>query len=237
MKILICDDMKQDALIAKKMIDEKYTEVDISCEVIQPKELLLVLEEGLFSYDLAIMDIEYEGEDFDGIKLSHKINELAPHCQIIFLTNYLEFAQDVYETKHCYFVMKPNLEVMLPRALKKAYDYYLNDQKQETLEIICDGQHIHLTQKNIVYIERNRSMLNIHMDEEIYSCYMSIRKILKSLSPAFSRCHGSFVVNLDKINAVSTERVTVVTGEKIDIGRTFYDTFMESYLRYYSKQI
>ncbi|MGN0496363.1 MAG: LytR/AlgR family response regulator transcription factor [Lachnospiraceae bacterium] len=237
MKIVICDDMRQDALAGKQLFDNNYSNMDITCEIMKPKELLLMIEENMFSYDLAIMDIEFGDEEFDGIKLSQKINEIAPSCQIIYLTSFLEFAPDVYETKHCYFVMKPNLEVMLPRAFKKAYDFYLSEQKQDILEIVCDGQKTHLLQKEIVYVEREGRMLRIHMDEEEYVCYMSIRKILKELSPDFARCHGGYIVNLGKIIAVNSEMVTVETGEKIDIGRTFYDSFMESYLKYYSKQI
>lgn len=59
-------------------------------------------------------------KEINGIDLAKKITIEAPFCQIIFLTGYVDFAPYVYEADHLYFVLKTQLDTMMPKALEKA---------------------------------------------------------------------------------------------------------------------
>lgn len=63
------------------------------------------------------MDIELGSESVSGIKLAQRINLLNPNTQIIFISQYLQYASSVYETDHIYFVYKQQMEEYLPKAL------------------------------------------------------------------------------------------------------------------------
>lgn len=62
-------------------------------------EELYVLEEEMIQIIFA--DIEFENEN--GIDLMKKISELFPGVQVIYVTNYLFYAVDVYETENLVF--------------------------------------------------------------------------------------------------------------------------------------
>lgn len=56
----------------------------------------------------------------DGIELAKRLNALVPGCAVIFLTAYLSYAPDVYETRHVYFVLKRELDRRIGSALRAA---------------------------------------------------------------------------------------------------------------------
>ena len=74
----------------------------LSCKCVQeeditiltPQEMHLGLEVQDIKCDIAIMDIEYENRQFNGITLSKELNKKLPLCQIIYLTWVLEFAPE-----------------------------------------------------------------------------------------------------------------------------------------------
>lgn len=118
MKIIICDDERMDAERAKIILLSCKCVQEEDITILTPQEMHLGLEVQDIKCDIAIMDIEYENRQFNGITLSKELNKKLPLCQIIYLTWVLEFAPEVYDTIHCYFVLKQNEEKMLPRAME-----------------------------------------------------------------------------------------------------------------------
>ena len=66
------------------------------------------------------MDIELGDHLISGISVAKKVTELDPNVQIIFISQYLEYAPDVYEAKHIYFILKSRLSQLLGKALQTA---------------------------------------------------------------------------------------------------------------------
>ena len=55
--------------------------------------LIYAITEDNYAVDIAVLDIQMES--MDGIELAKRINELAPECQIIFLSGHIEYASKV----------------------------------------------------------------------------------------------------------------------------------------------
>ena len=68
------------------------------------------------------MDIILEKDSENGIQIAKTINHLFPYAQIIFISQYLEFAPTVYETKHIYFINKDRLDDYLKKAIYTALE-------------------------------------------------------------------------------------------------------------------
>ena len=204
MKIIICDDERMDAERAKIILLSCKCVQEEDITILTPQEMHLGLEVQDIKCDIAIMDIEYENRQFNGITLSKELNKKLPLCQIIYLTWVLEFAPEVYDTIHCYFVLKQNEEKMLPRAMEKA------------IQIYCDQED---------------RIVQIHTAQGTYQCYQSLTKIMKLLGRNFLRCHGGYVVNYNYIDTVMRESVILSNGTEIPIGRTYRTSFHEQYMR------
>lgn len=231
MKILICDDVIKEAEEVKELIESYkiYNSEDVS--VSTPEQLLIDLEDNLLDCELLILDIEFHQNDYNGIDIGRMVNQKLPGCQIIYLTGILEFAPDVYETRHCYFVMKDNMKRMLPRALEKVKEEK-NKQKESVMTFVSQGKKMYIDLSEILYIEKKQRQLHIVTKESKYECYSSLKKIVSGFEDKMIRCHGGFVVNLDFIRVLQREEVVLQGGVQIPIGRTYREKFMQHYLAY-----
>ena len=153
MKIIICDDERMDAERAKIILLSCKCVQEEDITILTPQEMHLGLEVQDIKCDIAIMDIEYENRQFNGITLSKELNKKLPLCQIIYLTWGLEFAPEVYDTIHCYFVLKQNEEKMLPRAMEKAIQIYCDQEDHEIIEL---RNHGCISGRQILYMPRDR---------------------------------------------------------------------------------
>lgn len=210
---------------------------DLDIELILPEGMLFAVDCDVEKYDIVIMDIDFKNEQYNGIDLSRKINEKLPVSQIIYLTNYLEFAPEVYETRHCYFVLKANMELMLPRAVEKARLIVEETKEKEVLEVVCEGKATFIEEKAIQYIEKVQRTLQIHTQQKTYSCYLSLRTISKRLNALFVRCHGGYIVNLEHIQVVEKDSIQLDNQVEIPIGVTYEKEFRHQYLEYWSKRV
>ncbi len=234
MKIVVCDSSMNDAKQAMDIVKNTVKNNDYEVKVKSPQDVYVAVEEELLNCDIIILAIKFEDEQFDGIDLGRLINEKLPVCQIIYLTGIIEFAPLVYETRHCYFVMKNNMQKMLPRAIIKAIDSYNESVGYEILEFLSNGHKVFLAQKDIKYIERNDRLLIIHATKKSYPCYTSLKKLDIKLLPQFARCHGGFIVNLAFCNGMEKFEVSMSDGQVLPIGKSFYEEFKNKYLKFYS---
>lgn len=236
MKLVICDDDFNDAAKAEKIVKGMPCEKDFEIKIRTPQDVKLAVEEELFECDILVMDIQYDGEKYDGIELTQLVNEKLPACQVIYLSNILDFAPKVYETNHCYFVMKENIGIMLPRAVEKAIQGY-KTIGNDIIEFLSNGHKVFLPQNEINYIERSNRVLNIHTAKKTYQCYSSLRKIEGKLGNSFARCHGGFIVNLSYVSSIDGSDLYLKDDSKLPIGVRFYEEFKLKYLKYYSDEM
>lgn len=237
MRIIICDDSIIEAEKTKEVLISNQLADEADITIFLPDDLRDEIERKSLSCDIAIMDIEFDAIPYNGINLSASINELLPSSQIIYLTNILEFAPDVYETKHCYFVLKSNMDLMLPRAVNKAVNIIQKSKEDAVMEIVCDGSRVLIPQHDIIYVERVQRKLTIHTEKADYSFYSSLKKFLSQANSLFVRCHEAFVVNLDYINVVKKDVVQMEGGRELPIGISFEKNFRTRYMNYWADRV
>lgn len=68
-------------------------------------------------YDIVILDIELGNSSKSGIELAREINCLNPETQIIFVSQSLEYAPDVYACRHTYFISRDRISELMESAL------------------------------------------------------------------------------------------------------------------------
>ena len=229
MKILICDDNRDDALYTKNIIEEQKLAEGAEITIAAPDEFKNEVSGSKIDYDMVILDIEYHRDDLNGIDLGKEINRSNPYTAIIYLTEIPDYATDAYETMHCYFVIKKMQEATLGRAISKAMR--LTSSRNKSLRIVEKWVTLDIPADKIRYITRRGRRLVIVADEE-RETYMNIRDILQELPSNFVRCHSGFIVNLDYADSVGGGNVTLKNGEKLPIGRQFKSDFYVGYAEY-----
>lgn len=104
MVIGICDDDKKWRESCKRTLIGFSTMIDMGMEVMcfsTAEELLEYKETPL---DAVFLDIELGRAN--GIFVAKKLNKVRPNCKIIYMTNYLHYATEIYNTEHIWFVIK-----------------------------------------------------------------------------------------------------------------------------------
>lgn len=179
-------------------------------------ELINALDKG-YRPDVLILDIVLE-EDNSGINVAKKVNRLCPECSIIFLTSFISYASDVYETKHSYFIVKSQLEQRIKAAVEKA----LPEARER--KYLSFSEHYSTTvlpANEVLYLERRlKKSIIFHNSGCEYETYTKPTEILKNLGGAFVQCHKSFYVNLAEVTAMEGDFFLLKNGTRIPISRS-----------------
>lgn len=180
--------------------------------------------------EIALLDIELPGES--GISLAHRINQTAPACQIVYLTSHLDYAVDVYQTRHFWFVTKDRMEELLPGVLQQALEQA--DRCGEKMLLIsskpCRQQ---LRQSEILYLERVKRKSSIVTGGGEFQCAESLDELYLRLDPeVFVRCHNSYIVNLEHVRTFQRTQLVMDNESIILVSRSYQAALRDRFSEY-----
>lgn len=194
--IAICDNQPESITdIKDKLLDMAIMEIGAITVFLDGKSMLADMEDGLFSADIVIMDIELG--NCNGIDLASDILDIRPDCQIIFISGYDDYYERVYDVSHIYFIKKPVNADTLKKALLKAIEA-LNMGRSDFFAVQTkSGNHI-IPYRDIYSFERDKRKINIigRNGETLCSYYGRLDDISHELPIFFVRCHNSIFVNM-----------------------------------------
>ena len=231
-RIAVCDDERALLDATAAYLRRYFGDEEIMLSVFEDGESLLrsVLKEGC-RYQLAILDIELGKRN--GIEVGDELNRRLPDCQIIYLTGYLDYAPEVYATRHTYYVYKPTMEKHLPLALEKAVRS-LAECAAGQLVLPQKSGHLVVEKKNICYMERRLRTTTLHTAAGDVTTALPLDSLLEMAEmPSLVRCHNSFAVNLDHAAAFRRESFLMKDGTIIPISHSYYAAVRELFRRYY----
>lgn len=235
MRIGICDDNQEYLKCLNQSIQLLTNSTNnITIETISPENLALSIDKEAIPYDILLSDIDMG--TYNGIDFASKINHIAPSCIIIFISNYLNYATEVYDVAHVYFILKSELNERLPKALEKAFAIH-NERKSKSMLIRFQNTEYRIILSDITYIEALGRYLYIHDSKQSYKCIQSLKGIMNELTYSFSRCHNSYLVNMKYIHSINRTSCILSDGESIPISQTYSKSFQADYVTYVSKEL
>ena len=192
--------------------------------------------------DVIFLDIQMP--DLTGIELARVLEKAGSKApRIIFTTAFNQYALDGFRVDAIDYLLKPfNYEEFL-RAASKAQAYVelvqkasssgSSEPKDEYLFLKVEYQLVRIAYDDILYTEGLKDYVKVHLKSDpkpILS--LTSLKALEEKLPAskFMRVHRSFIVNLDKISAI--------TRNTIQIGPTSIpvsDQYKEAFSQFLSK--
>ena len=235
MIVYICDDdrawLEQASGILQSYADEHGLPVSIECFG-STEELSSVASSPGAIYrsgisgppDVLFIDIEFEDEP-EGIDAAKLMSEAFPDCKIVFLTNYLNYALDVYSTDHIWYVIKDQFGERLHEIFRKIGT--VDAESRSVLAIVTtDGTVARVVCSDILYMERDNRRTRIITRNGSYEARSRLPDILDKLPQTiFTRCHASFVVNLNRVREIHSGTLTLDDGTKLIISRGFGKSF------------
>lgn len=218
LRTAICDDNE----IHLKKIAEDFSEC---CQAYSPEislfssgqELIDAVEKKEYQPDILLLDIVLN--DDSGISVAKRINSLCPGCGIIFLTSFLAYASDVYETRHSYFILKSQFKERIRSAVAKAIS---DVGSRKYLSFAERNNTLILPAYQVLYLERSlKKTIIYHETGKQYETYEKPLVILKDMNNnLFVQCHQSFFVNMERVNAMYADYFIMSNGCHVPISRS-----------------
>ena len=227
--IAVCDNDRAELLISKEAIERYAEESGTDIDVLLFDDVTVCLEVA-GSFDIVFMDIDFEGAPL-GIEAVRRINEIAPNCQVVYLTNYLQYSLDVYVTDHVWYVLKSQFEERLPEIIRKISLIDETRHASIVIETKGDGRLVRVSCNKICYLERRKRETYIVMQDGTYVVRDKLADLLDKLPKmTFARCHNSYAVNLERISEIFASDMLLDDGTKVLISRSYSKRFRERYL-------
>lgn len=225
--IAVCEDNPVTSReICEKIKQYSFMETQI-LSFFNADDILTAVKEQDAQPQIVFMDIELR--DSSGIQTANDITALLPDCQIIYITNYIDYATQVYESAHIYFILKSQMDIYLPKALQRAVvrleelgKYYLNIHFGKTFARI--------PQKDILYMERVLRNTEIHTATSSYKTAEKLNDLNRIIENWFCFSHRSFLVNCRHIITINRQYCTLSNGSKIPVSRTYYKELQQKFM-------
>lgn len=231
LKIAICDDNTVQLQIIQEELKKNIGEdLSYSVDTFDGETAFdNMLQSGSCPYNIVFMDIVLGDKSTSGIELIHKVNFLNPACQVIYISQYLEFAADVYDTQHVYFLNKDRISELLGKALTAALKNISQTSNDNYLYFNIRKKQYKIPQNDILYMERNLRETTIVTRTEEFKISEKIDLLLQRLPSYFVSCHRSYAVNLRLVSSIHQYAVAFPNGKSIPVGRTHYADVKKSF--------
>ena len=239
MIIAICDDDWSWLTFAEKQLKEYFLKSGDTAEILCFDNGSQLLDYKGSPIDILFMDIEINGVEgsADGIELVRKVNRRWKNCHVIYCTNHLHYAVDVYDTDHTYYIIKSEFEDRIDAVFKriKRTD---KEGKEEVFFHVIGGGMTCFPVKEIRYFERRSRYTLLQTDTGDFHIREKISEISDILPEDLStRCHSSYLVMMDRISCRTGNAYELKSGENIPISRKFMKATKQDFLNYCEGQM
>ncbi len=234
-KIAICEDNKDFSSELKSIIESKFLQNDIKCEInsfYAGEELIQDVLKG--KYDIIFFDIELPG--LSGIDTAKKIRELDRDTIFIFITYLNEKVYEALDLSIFHFIRKSHfdkeVDIILDALIKKLE--YLTEKYPFTV----DDNIIYFKLNDILYFEVLNRELLIHTKDNTYTSNLrSLKDIPFNLKDKrFSEIYRGVVVNLNHVKDFIENKVFLSNDNTLFISRRKIKDFKEKFYKYISSK-
>lgn len=225
-KIAICDDSKLDRQLLKVVIQTYFENNEEEFKIFEYESGDNLLDD--IEVELLFLDII-----MNGMKIARKLRDIQFKAPIIFLTAHADYAVESYEVYVAGYLLKPydtnKLTLLLDEVLQRSV--------QKRIAVKVKKQHRYLEINDIMYVESDKHVLNIHLkDSRVIQTTEKLSELKKTInSKRFIRCHQSYLVNMDYIKDAKTDFI-LSNDIRIPIRVRGRKEIIERYHKYYSSE-
>jgi DNA-binding LytR/AlgR family response regulator len=219
---IVVDDDEMSRRVVVHFI-EKTKSLQLSKEFDNAIDAVQYLDEE--HVDIIFLDVqmpEMSGMDF--------INSLEKDIDIILITSEQKYAVEAFEKKVTDYLVKPIDYSRFLQAAQKAQTNIeatrTNTVKRREFYVRTDAKIVRVSYEKILYVEALADYVIIQTDAKKHIVHFTMKGIVNRLpGNEFIRTHRSYIVNLDKIEAL--EDNSLLIGEKyIPIGASYKEALL-----------
>lgn len=231
MKIAVCEDNPVEAGEMERILKNWAEKRNMDLTVIwypTAEAFWFAYEEKVF--DALFLDIQMPGED--GISLAGKLRERGDDIPIVFVTGMEDYISQGYDVEAIHYLLKPVQEEKAEQCMERI----CRRQGQAETVVLLDTEEgiIKLRQSAIIKIEVFGRECTYTTSEGSYRTARSMKQALEGLSPkCFVSCHRGVLVNLQRVESISHDKVVLSGGVTAPISRRRYRELNRAFIDFF----
>lgn len=183
------------------------------------------------SEDVDLMFLDIQMPQMTGIEF---LKSLKNPPLVVFTTAYSNYALDGYDLNVLDYLLKPISFERFMAAVNKAFDHLepaeapIAGEGKEFIFVKSDKKLVKVRYDDILYVEGLKDYVIIRMKESRRVITLQTMKSLESKLPQhlFRRIHRSYIVAVDKIEAVMGNMVEI-NKKHLPIGKNYREPLLE----------
>lgn len=211
--------------------------VDLEASFTDSVQALSVISEK--RPDLVFLDIQMP--DLNGLELSRMLKDPT---RVVFTTAFRQYAFESYEVSALDFLLKPIRYQKFLEAVEKARKWFdMKDAAESQTQAAAEDDFIFLKADktlhkipydDILYVLGMKDYVCVYIDgrKEPLVTHSTMKGMEEMLpSPRFMRVHKSYIVNVDRIESVTSGCDLMLAGELIHVSDAYreqFDAFVRS---------
>ena len=227
LNFVLCDDNRNILNKLSQMLENIFIKNDydatISYKCDNAKDLFNYVNNN--NTDVLFLDINLKSK-LTGLDIAETIRKKNKDIYIIFTTGHLEYALVAYKYKTFDYIPKPFVSERLELTISRLFE----DIKSSISNFIKVGNsQMLIKEDDVLYIKKNNMKLIYHTPFQDYSSYVAFNKIENTLPKNFVRCHKSYIVNINAISNIDTNRncICLYNNDVCPIGPKYKNNLLE----------
>ena len=183
-------------------------------------------------FDIAVLDIIMPGKS--GLDAALELYARDHSCRIVFLTVSPDYAIHGYRVKALDYLLKP----LNPGALAHALDACLQDKRlgpagQAFTIILREGREAKkVAALDILYCQSEGRNVRFCGEDFVISNRGRLDEFKARLPGSFIQTHNRYLVNLDRVAAMTPEAMRLDQGGEVPISRAFRESASAAYFQH-----
>lgn len=214
--IALCDDEQPEREHLERLVREYFDQHGLACQIELFSSGEALLAHRGRDFDLVFLDI-YMGLS-DGMTVARRLRALDKTCLIIFATSSKAHAIRGYGVRALHYLVKPFGPAQLGEALDLAVEE-LTDRQAASIQIGNRQGTWRVRLADLIYVESAARVLTVHTRTQGDIQYYDKLDVLEAAcaDARFLRCHKSYLVNLDFVQAIVNERIRLLDGREVPV--------------------
>lgn len=228
-KVVLCDDDADFLNTFRGEIIEAFEKQNLKAELMTFNSAEFIPDATFASCDMAFLDIDFEGEDYNGIDIARRLRGVNKKAVLFFVTNFIDYAPEGYEVQAFRYLLKRNRNNVLERYILQAIEQMA--EKREIFSISDGDSVIEFPLDDVSYMEVYDHEVLVHRKEGTHSLNASLSSLEDQLEKSgFLRIHNSYLVNMRYIGKYRSRECILTDGTVLPASERSYSAQKQKYM-------
>jgi DNA-binding LytR/AlgR family response regulator len=228
-KVVLCDDDAEFLNIFRGEIIAAFKKLNLKAELTTFNSAEYIPDGMFASCDMVFLDIDFEGEDYNGIDIARKLRTVNKKAILFFVTNFIDYAPAGYEVQAFRYILKRDRENVLERYIMQAISQIADDR--EFLNIYDGEKNLIFQLDDISYLEVLGHEVIDHTKEADLTLNATLSALEEQLQKCgFLRIHNSYLVNMRYIQKYRSRECILNDDRILPVSDRSYSAQKQKYL-------